>query len=66
MLRHSLKAALVAVALTSLVQDAHASNHRRLRAVAKYLFGDFGPGPFGHGYFPYAGYPPYKNPARNR
>ncbi len=66
MLRHSLKAALVVVALSCLVQDARAFEHRRLRAVASYMFGGFGQGPFGHGYFPYAGYPAYSVPGRHR
>ncbi|HTU24025.1 MAG TPA: hypothetical protein VMF30_01430 [Pirellulales bacterium] len=66
MLRHSLKAALVIVALACLIQDAQATNHARRRAAVSYWLGGFGPGPFGHGNFVYAGQSTYNYQARMR
>lgn len=55
MLRQSLKAALIVFALASLVQDAQGKGRCNGR-VANYFFGGYGTGPFGYGYFPYAGW----------
>jgi len=68
MLRHSWKAALVVVALACMVNDAHSSSRCRpsstcRRSVADYLFGGWGPGPFGNGEVSYAGYVPYEKRA---
>ncbi len=61
MSRRLMKATLIAVALACAAQDANAacngscnSNQPR-RSVADYLFGGYGPGPFGHGDVTYAG-----------
>jgi hypothetical protein len=61
MLRHLLMAAVVLVGMACMVQDAHATTHCCKGRVADYLFGGYGRGPFGHGYFPYAGYMPRAN-----
>jgi hypothetical protein len=66
MLRHSLKAALVVVALACLVPDGRAAGHSRPRPLANYLFGGFGPGPFGYGDFVYAGHSTYNYQANAR
>ena len=61
MLRHAVKAALVVVALSCLVQDAQASgrqasgNHRRKPAANSWV-GGYGRGPFGHGEVYYNGW----------
>lgn len=55
MLRRSLQAVLVVVALASAVEEADAGHHHR-GGVVDYLFGGYGPGPFGHGDFSYAGW----------
>ncbi len=71
MFRHSWKAALLAVALSCLVQDAQASGRKssgpyRRKPVAEYLVGGYGPGPFGKGDFVYAGYSSYNYQAQTR
>lgn len=59
MLRQLLRTALVVFAIAGLVQDAHGKGRCCRGGVAHYLFGGCGPGPFGHGYFPYAGWYQY-------
>ncbi len=56
MLRRSLQAVFVVVGLASLVEGSRcdAAHHQR-GGVVNYL-GGWGPGPFGHGDFSYAGY----------
>jgi hypothetical protein len=66
MLRHSLKAALIVVALACLTQDGRASGHSRPKPVARYLFGGYGPGPFGYGDFVYVGHPTYNYQVKTR
>jgi hypothetical protein len=66
MLRHSLKVVLVVVALTCAIQDGHAGGRPRRKPVANYLFGGYGPGPFGYGDFVYAGYDTYNYQAKTR
>jgi hypothetical protein len=61
MLRRSLAAALVVVALASVAQDVHASGHSRRGGCFSYFFGGYGPGTFGYGDVSYAGYSPYVN-----
>lgn len=56
MLRRSLLAVLFVVALTALADDSQAAGHSHRGGVANYLFGGYGPGPFGHGDFTYAGW----------
>jgi hypothetical protein len=55
MLQHALQAVLVVVALASVAEDAHGAHHHRRGGVVDYLFGGYGPGPFGYGDFSYAG-----------
>lgn len=62
MVRRLLMATLVVVSLACMVQDAHASSgHCRRGRVVNYLFGGYGPGPFGKGYVEYAGQRPIYN-----
>jgi hypothetical protein len=61
MVRRSLVAALVLVTLACMVQHSHAARHNRRGRVASYLFGGYGPGPFGKGHVNYAGHPPIQN-----
>ena len=61
MLRRTLLAVLVVASLACLVQNAHAAGHSRRGRVMNYLFGGYGPGPFGNGNFSYAGHPPIYN-----
>lgn len=61
MLRRILLAVLVVASLASIAQDAHAARQPRRGRVMNYLFGGYGPGPFGNGYFSYAGHPPIRN-----
>lgn len=61
MLRHSLIAALVVVALAGTVKAGHPPRHCCRDKVVNYLFRGYGPGPFGHGDFWYAGWYPYDN-----
>lgn len=60
MLRQSMKAVMIAVALAGMVKCGQHSNPCR-RSICDYLFGGYGPGPFGHGEFGYAGYYPQDN-----
>ena len=61
MLRRTLLALLVVASLTTLVQTADAAGPPRRGRILNYLFGGYGPGPFGTGYFSYAGHPPIRN-----
>jgi len=66
MLRYSLKAALLVVALACLIQDSRAGGQPCRKPVAKHKFGGYGSGPFGYGDFVYAGYPTYNYQVRTR
>jgi hypothetical protein len=61
MLRHFLTAGLLVVALSCTAKGGQPSNHCCRGKVCSYLFGGYGPGPFGKGNFCYAGYCPYDN-----
>jgi hypothetical protein len=66
MLRRSLQAVLVVVALASLVEDSHAATaQHHAAAVVDYLFGGYGYGPLGHGDFSYVGYAPSRTVYRH-
>jgi hypothetical protein len=64
MVRRLLLAALVVASLACVVQDAQAAGACkgcRGKGVLNYLFGGYGPGPFGNGQVSYAGHPPICN-----
>ena len=61
MLRRLLMAMLVVASLVSMVQGTFAAGQPRRGKVVNYLFGGYGPGPFGKGQVSYAGHPPIYN-----
>ncbi len=61
MLRRSMMAVLVVAALACIARDAQAGNPCCRQKVLEYLFGGYGPGPFGKGEFSYAGQYPIDN-----
>ena len=58
MLRRLLIAALIVVSLACVIQKSHAACNGRRCGLIEFLFGGYGPGPFGKGEFSYAGYTP--------
>jgi hypothetical protein len=58
MLRRSLMAVLVVVALAGMAQQSKAACRGHRGGVVNCLFGGYGRGPFGNGYCAYAGYYP--------
>jgi hypothetical protein len=62
MLRRLMLAVLVVASLACMVQDAKAAGPCRPHGkVVSYLFGGYGPGPFGKGFVNYAGHPAIYN-----
>jgi hypothetical protein len=61
MFRRLLLATLVVASLVSMVQGTQAAGQPRRSRIITYLFGGYGPGPFGKGQVTYAGHPPIYN-----
>lgn len=62
MMRRFLVTALVVVSLAGMVETANATCPKCAKGkIINYLFGGYGPGPFGNGYVTYAGHPPICN-----